>query len=321
MSDIFLSYTTYDEDKAKRLSALFREKGWTVWLGSPIIIDPDLNLAELDKKVLKRAKAIVALWSLEASALPTVREDLRQLSTALPVIVLLDKAAPLSDFSPISAFDLSDWDGMASHAELQSLLRHLRRLIVTSSRPAAPPAAFEELSLSEIQERASRSLKEGTVRWMTPDARLKGVFISYRRDEAAAYARGLYDRLAARFGRERVFLDMVNVSAGADFVEAITDAAESCAVMIVLISRQWAGSFDDAHREDGDYVRLEVTTALAHKIPLVPITIQGASMPRAKDLPDDLKPIARRNACELRDVRWERDVEDLILDLEKILKG
>src|SRR5215204_4891740 len=111
MSDIFLSYVIYDTGTARVLSDLFREQGWTVWLSSPVV-DPGRTLAELDKRELKGAKVIVALWSLEGSRLATVREDLKELSAALPVIVLLDKnAAPLPEFLPVQPFDLSDWDG------------------------------------------------------------------------------------------------------------------------------------------------------------------------------------------------------------------
>lgn len=148
-------------------------------------------------------------------------------------------------------------------------------------------------------------------------ARFSGVFISYRRNEAAAYARGLYDRLAARFGRGRVFLDVENIGWGDDFVEAITSAAESCVVMLALISRQWSRG---AQAQLDDYVRLEVAKALGRKIRVIPILIQGASMPDPKDLSEDLSPLLRRNALTLSDTRWERDVEDLIKALESLLK-
>ena len=35
-----------------------------------------------------------------------------------------------------------------------------------------------------------------------------GIFISYRRDDSAGYAGRLYDRLTARFGGDRVFMDV-----------------------------------------------------------------------------------------------------------------
>lgn len=48
---------------------------------------------------------------------------------------------------------------------------------------------------------------------------------------------------------------------------------------------------------------------------------QGASLPAAKELPEDLSPLLRRNALALSDARRERDVEDLIKSLEGLLKG
>jgi hypothetical protein len=60
---------------------------------------------------------------------------------------------------------------------------------------------------------------------------------------------------------------------------------------------------------------------LERKIRVIPILIQGASMPAPKELPEDLSPLVRRNALALSDTRWERDVEDLIKSLENLLKG
>ena len=34
------------------------------------------------------------------------------------------------------------------------------------------------------------------------------IFISYRRDDSAGYARALYDRLVQYFSKERVFMDV-----------------------------------------------------------------------------------------------------------------
>jgi hypothetical protein len=320
MSDIFLSYVLDDLDKAEKLRNAFRMQGWTVYW-NPLTLYSSDYFEAVDRSI-KDAQVVIALWSRRAARRSSVvRETLKHLRLTVPVFVRLDKAKPPSSFALRLEFDLSDWDGAESHAELQKLLRHVRAFVAEASPRAGPPASLEELSLVEIQENARLGIKRSAEARQKDDARFSGVFISYRRSEAAAYAGRLYDRLAARFGRERVFLDMENIGRGADFVEAITDAAESCAVMIALISQRWARTTSDEQGDEEDYVRLEVAAALAHKIPLIPITIQGASMPRAKELPDDLAPIVRRSAFELRDTRWERDVEDLILDVEKLLKN
>jgi hypothetical protein len=46
---------------------------------------------------------------------------------------------------------------------------------------------------------------------------MAGIFISYRRDDASGHAGRLFDRLAARFGRDRVFMDVTDIAPGEDF--------------------------------------------------------------------------------------------------------
>lgn len=314
MSDIFLSYVLDDLDKAEKLRHVFERQGWTVWW-NPFAGFTGLHAEAVDRE-LKKATIIVALWSRRAARRSSfVRETLHRISTTPPVLVLLDKAKrPL----PFVEFDLSEWDGDPSHTGLASLLNYVRGIIGAAALPAEPPASFEELSLSEIKENAKLGIEESVAARSEGDARFSGIFISYRRNEAAAYAGRLYDRLAARFGKERVFIDTANVEWGEDFVEAITSAAESCAVMIALVSPRWSRGAG-AEGEVDDYVRLEVAKALERKIRVIPILIQGAAMPAPKDLPEDLAPLVRRNALALSDTRWERDVEDLIKSLENLL--
>ena len=286
MSDIFLSCATEDGMTAVKLARVFRGQGWTVWWDSSTVTAGADYLKAVMEEIVS-AKVSVVLWSHTARESPLVRVALGRRGLDILIPALLEKLEPPLEFYDLPIFDLSDWDGTASHAGLQSLVGHLRALMVEDRR-AKPEGG--------------------------------GVFISYRRSDAAAYAGRLYDRLVARFGKEKVFIDMVNVGMGDDFVDTITAAAESCAVMVVLISRQWSRG-EETRPGRHDYVRLEVSKGLERKIRVMPILIQGASMPEAEELPEDLAPLLRRNAFELRDTRWERDVEDLIKTLESILKG
>jgi hypothetical protein len=317
MSDIFLSCAIDDGVTAKKLAAVFRRQGWTVWWDASTIT-PGADYLEAVMEELEHSKVCVVLWSCAARESRLVQEALNRSGHVPRVTVLLEKVELPVWLMIYGAFDLLGWNDEESHAGLQDLLSHVRARIPAASRSAAPPASFEDLSLSEIQENARLGIKRSAEARQKDEARFSGVFISYRRNEAAAYARGLYDRLAAHFGKEKVFLDMENVGWGEDFVEAITSAAESCAVLIALISREWSRSAGGKAELD-DYVRLEVATALGRKIRVIPILIQGASMPAPKELPEDLSPLVRRNALALSDTRWERDVEDLIKTLEKLL--
>ena len=69
-------------------------------------------------------------------------------------------------------------------------------------------------------------------------ARSRRVFISYRREGAAAYARLLYERLNRRFPGS-TFLDLKDINPGDDFVRIIVDKVSLCDVLVALIDREW----------------------------------------------------------------------------------
>ena len=92
------------------------------------------------------------------------------------------------------------------------------------------------------------------------------IFISYRRDDSAGYAGRIYDRLAAHFGEDAIFMDVDKIPAGMDFSEVLENEVKSCDVMVVLLGSQWLIIKDAAgkRRLDNpqDFVRIEVATAL-----------------------------------------------------------
>ena len=151
---------------------------------------------------------------------------------------------------------------------------------------------------------------------------MNGVFISYRRDDAPGYAGRLYDRLAAHFGADRVFMDVQGIEPGVDFVDAIERALSSCEILIVLIGKDWLATDVAGRRrldDPADFVRLETATALARGIRVVPVLVEGAEMPRADLLPTELLPLVRRQAVELSHKQWDATSAELIRTLEKIL--
>jgi TIR domain len=140
------------------------------------------------------------------------------------------------------------------------------------------------------------------------------IFISYRREDSQGYARALYDLLSERFGAARIFRDIDALQPGEDFIEAIERAIGSSGSVVALIGNDWLSAKDEEgeRRLENplDYVRL--APALRAGVFVLPVLVQGASMPRGTDLPDDLQPLARRNALELSDSRWDFDTQRLI---------
>jgi TIR domain len=149
------------------------------------------------------------------------------------------------------------------------------------------------------------------------------IFISYRRADSGASAGRLHDRLREHFGRDNVFMDIDTIEPGLDFTEVIERTVASCDVLIALIGRQWLTSTDAAGQrrldDPEDFVRREVATALRRHIRVIPVLIQGTPMPRAADLPDELQPLTRRNALDLSDTHFHRDVDELIVVLDRVL--
>jgi hypothetical protein len=149
------------------------------------------------------------------------------------------------------------------------------------------------------------------------------VFISYRRRETSGHAGRLYDRLAAHFGSDRVFMDL-RMEPGVDFVQQIDEAVTSCDALLSLIGAQWLDMRDShGHRrldDPEDFARLEVEAALARgDVRVIPVLVQDAKMPDAEALPESLAPLARRHAIELSDERWDYDVGRLIDVLDRTL--
>lgn len=148
------------------------------------------------------------------------------------------------------------------------------------------------------------------------------VFISYRRDDAAGYARAIYEELTERFSPERVFMDVDAIEPGLPFDEVIRDAVGQCEVLLVLIGARWLAPRPEGGTrldDERDFVRIEIAAALARKIRVIPVLLDGTPMPKEAELPEPLRGLAWRNAIELSNTRFNADVNRLVEVLAKVL--
>jgi hypothetical protein len=149
------------------------------------------------------------------------------------------------------------------------------------------------------------------------------IFISYRRDDAAGDAGRLADHLHRRFGAARVFLDIETIQPGSDFVGVLQSSLQQSAVALVVIGPRWASLRDAAGRrrldDPKDFVRLEVEAALNRGIPVVPVLVQGASLPTVDELPPSLAPLVTRHAAPLDHADFHSDLERLCDRLEPLI--
>jgi hypothetical protein len=145
------------------------------------------------------------------------------------------------------------------------------------------------------------------------------VFISYRRSDSSGHAGHLRDDLTRLLGAT-VFMDVADIAPGAEFEHVIDSELASCGVVLAVIGPRWRDAFR-APRDGTDYVRLELRQALGHAgVTVVPVLVQSATLPAATELPDDVAPIASRQAFAIRDDRWGDDVAYLARQLRATLK-
>ncbi len=150
------------------------------------------------------------------------------------------------------------------------------------------------------------------------------IFISYRIADTQTEARLLYTDLANHFGPEAVFLDKKRLDAGMDWPDELEKNVQQAKVILVLIKDEakWLGVKRLGGRrmdEPGDWVRLEIEKALADpQKTVVPILVDGASIPPAADLPDVLHGLHRKQGKKFATEKWDSDLAALVADLEKI---
>jgi len=130
------------------------------------------------------------------------------------------------------------------------------------------------------------------------------------------HAGRLADTLSQRLGPKNVFQDVTGIATGRDFVSAIQEALVRCDSALAVIGPGWLAASTPEGRprlwQADDYVRLELATVLSRDIPVTPVLVGGAGLPAAGDLPEELRPLLRRQAFVLRDETWHRDVEGLL---------
>lgn len=135
------------------------------------------------------------------------------------------------------------------------------------------------------------------------------VFISYRRQDSAAIAGRIHDRLIELFPKLKIFMDVETIAGGDDFSKSIFSALEQSDIFICLIGEQWAinQAGENRLKQPVDYVREEVIAGLKANCKVYPILINDCKMPDESILPEELKPLCSLNAFELRNSRFSDD--------------
>ena len=114
-----------------------------------------------------------------------------------------------------------------------------------------------------------------------------------------------------------------SIEPGLDFVSILEEWVTSCDVLLALIGPRWLESADQDGQlrlqDPNDFVRIEIRSALEHGQRVILVLVDDAKMPRADQLPEDLRALGRRNAALLSHDRFGADVGKLIASVRKAI--
>jgi hypothetical protein len=150
------------------------------------------------------------------------------------------------------------------------------------------------------------------------------IFINYRRGDDPGATGRLFDRMQEAFEPQQLFLDVDNIAPGLDFVRELNERVAECDVLLAVIGKSWIDMRDQTgiRRLDdpNDFVRIEIESALNQGKRVIPVLVGDAHMPRPDELPETLRPLARRNAVRLTHERFRADTQGLVKALQQALE-
>lgn len=145
---------------------------------------------------------------------------------------------------------------------------------------------------------------------------MAGVFVSYRREDTQQICGRVVSCLAEAFGSDAVFFDLDKIYPGQDFLGVISQALSNCQVQVLLIGPRWRRNVKRLFTAD-DVVRLEIETALTGGLDVIPVLVDQAAFPKARELPASLQPLLRRNALHMSSgPAFQNDVSLLVTALK-----
>lgn len=183
---------------------------------------------------------------------------------------------------------------------------------------------MKDQSSSRDPGRAPGAASPGSRPGVSTDADDIVIFISYRRSDTRADAGRLHDALRRRFSKDQLFKDVDSLRPGEDFVVAIDQAMARSDVLLALIGTEWTSVLDrDGSRRldnETDRVRLEIASALVLGKWVIPVLFDGATMPRAAELPEPLKSLARKEAVRIQHDAFQIGLDKLVRQLRTLQK-
>ena len=143
MSDIFVSYSSHDRERAALVARALEARGWSVWWDRTI--PPGRQYDEVIEEALGDARCVVVLWSKASAQSNWVKNeasDAMSKKALIPALIEDEVKIPF-EFRRIQAADLSRWQGEATVPEFVQFCDAIAGEIdaVDKGRPPRPAPA------------------------------------------------------------------------------------------------------------------------------------------------------------------------------------
>jgi hypothetical protein len=149
------------------------------------------------------------------------------------------------------------------------------------------------------------------------------LFISYRREDGEGWAGRLAEKFQQAFGASTVFYDYDSIEPSSNWRNVVESALSECKLLVAVMGPRWvnatAANGDRRLDDPEDLVRFELATALERQIPILPVLVGKASLPRPADLPKELEALLNHQAVELSSQYWRREMGFLLTTAEKVI--
>ncbi len=171
MADIFISYASEDQPKARTLAEALEARGWSVWWDRKIPLGKSFDA--VIEKALGEAKCVLVLWSAASVAKEKewVRNEAsegKRRNILVPAFIeTVD--APLA-FRLLNGANLSRWQAGTPHAEFDKLIERVTELISVEpwSLPIPPRPKWYRIGLFRLEIRWLVSAGIGVVVLLGP---------------------------------------------------------------------------------------------------------------------------------------------------------
>lgn len=140
-------------------------------------------------------------------------------------------------------------------------------------------------------------------------------FVNYRKADTGWAAARVHEELVRTFGAG--FIDHHSMPPGTRYPNALRAGVKSADALLVLIGAEWLARDADGVRlvdRDRDWVREEIEQALAHGALVVPVLVDGASLPAGADLPNSIAEMGLRQVFRL-------SRRSAVADLQLLMRG